>query len=198
MRNIASDPELSALLAKYDASGGVLDYAFLNLRDEGPPEQTHRAAALAGIAEIDRRYEQWAAKHASKEYPIEEFFRLRWDESKLKGMQVTLEEFWGTDDVEPKPTGNHGWVIPNVDGYKTAFFHPPYSLRGLTDEHVELFARINRYVLGDNPAEAEIFSWSTDWTNYFDAGHEWWGAFLWTIRPAGSPHLVVVGASSTD
>ena len=85
-----------------------------------------------------------------------------------------------------------------MDGYKTAFFHPPYSLQGSASEKAELFAGINRYVLGSNPERAEIFSWSTEWSNYFDAGHEWWGAFYWTIRPARSQQIVVVAASSTD
>jgi hypothetical protein len=106
--------------------------------------------------------------------------------------------FWGTDDVEPKPIGDHAWSIPNVDGYKPAFFHPPYGLEGSPSEKAELFASINRYVLGVDPERAEIFSWSTDWSDYFEPGHEWWGAFFWTIRPVSSPSMVVVGASCTD
>ena len=100
--------------------------------------------------------------------------------------------------MEPKPIGDRAWSIPNADGYKPAFFHPPYGLRGSAAEKAELFAGINKYVLGANPERAEIFSWSTDWSNYFEAGQEWWGAFYWTIRSAESQKMVVVGASSTD
>jgi hypothetical protein len=150
------------------------------------------------MAEIDHRLEQWAVQNRSAKYPIEMFFRLRWDEAKLTGEPVSLSAFWGTDDVEPKPIGDRAWSIPNIDGYKTAFFHPPYGLQGSPTEKAELFASINGYVLGADPERAEIFSWSTDWSNYFEAGQEWWGAFYWTIHPANLQRMVVVAASSTD
>ena len=198
MRELPLEPELAALLAKYDDSGGVLDYVFLEAETEGSPELLHRAAALAGMAAIDRRLEQWAISHTSKEHPIEIFFRVRWDETKLTGEPVPFSIFWGTDDVEPKSVGHNAWAIPDIDGYKTTFFHPPYHLHVSAHEGAELFADINGYIFGDDPERAEIFSWSTDWSNYFEAGHEWWGAFFWTVRPAGSQRFVVIGASSTD
>jgi hypothetical protein len=198
MRNVASESTLSSLLATYDAAGGVLDYVFLGPQDAGSPHAAHRAAALAGMAEIDRRLEQRAMGHASKEYPIEMFFRLRWDVAKLTGESVSFSAFWGNDDVEPKPIGDRAWTIPKVDGYKTAFFHPPYGLRGSASDKEELFAGINSYIFGGDPERTEIFSWSTDWSNYFEAGHEWWGAFFWTIRQVDAQSFVVIGASSTD
>jgi hypothetical protein len=198
MRNESTDSELRALLEKFDAAGGVLDYVFLERHDEETTHACHHSAALAGMAEIGRRIAEWASQVASAECPIEKLFRIRWHESELSGKHVSFSTFWGTDNVEPKYLGRRAWAIPSVDGYKTAFFHPPHSLGGTASEKAELFAGINSYVLGADPAAAEIFSWSTDWSNYFDAGHEWWGAFYWTIRPAGSHDMVVVAASSTD
>jgi len=198
MREVLPEPELANLLATFDACGGVLNYIFLEAYTEESLETLHRAAALAGMAAIDRRLMQWAETHASTERPIEMFFKLSWDETKLTGRQISLWEFWGTDDVEPKCLGENAWSIPNVDGYKTSFFHPPYNFRGSAVERLLCFNGLNRYILGDVPERAEIFSWSTDWSNYFEAGHEWWGAFWWTIRPAGLLRFVVVGASSTD
>lgn len=43
-----------------------------------------------------------------------------------------------------------------------------------------------------------IHSWSTDWSNYFDSGKEWWGAHFWTVQIPGTGEIVVIGASSTD
>ena len=178
MKPVNSDSELADLLQRFEQQGGVLDYVSFEDDGESPGEQAHRAAAIAGIEAIDRRLEQWAIRHASDEYPIEKFFRLRWEEAKLKGQRVSLSAFWGTDDVVPKPFGDRSWLLPEKDGYKTVFFHPPYGLRGTSHENELLFAGINRIVLGDKPEFVEIFSWSTDWSNYFDAGHDWWGAFL--------------------
>jgi hypothetical protein len=198
MNEVAPEPELAALLANYGRRGGVIDYIVLESTADGPVDRLHGLAALAGMAAIGRRWEQWAVEKSSPEFPAERFFRVRWDEAKLTGQPVTLSTFWGTDDVEPKDLGGRAWSIPTVDGYKTAFFHPPHHLGGPNEERAALFANINRRVLGTAPESAEIFSWSTDWSNYFDAGHEWWGAFFWTVRASDSSRFVAIGASSTD
>jgi hypothetical protein len=83
-------------------------------------------------------------------------------------------------------------------GYQRAFFDPPYTLRGSAKEQAELFTEINRYVFGSEPLRPEMFAWSTDSSNYCDSGHEWWGAFYWTIRPTGAQYIVVIGATSSD
>jgi hypothetical protein len=198
LHEASPDADLAALLARFEKSGGRLDYVHLQLGGATSAEACHKAAALAGIAAIDRRLESWAISHASQEHPVERFFRLTWNESKLVGGRVSFATFWGTDDVIPKPLGRRAWSCPDADGYKPAFFHPPYGLRGTDQEKGDLFNSINAIVLGTEPTACEIFSWSTDWSNYFDAGKEWWGAFYWTVRPAGSDSIVVIGASSTD
>lgn len=198
MLSHASDSELHLLLEEFNAVGGVIDYIFLEEVNGTSAHACHRGAALAGIREIDRRLKEWAISNASEEYPIEKFFRIRWDEEKLKGEPVNFLKFWGTDDAELKQVSESAWSVPMVDGYKIAFFQPPCGLHGSTSDLTALFGSINRYVLGTDPERAEIFSWSTDWSNYFDDGHEWWGAFYWTIRPADSKSMVVVAASSTD
>ena len=198
MVEVSPDADLVALLANFDENGGVLDYVTLRTEAAVASPQLHRAAALAGIAAIDRRLEKQAEARASEDDPAGQFFRLKWDESKLSGEPVSFATFWGTDDVRPKPIGQHAWSIPNVDGYKTAFFHPPHGLRCSDHEGEVLFDRINVLVLSPDATGCEIFSWSTDWSNYFDAGKEWWGAFYWTVRPMGSDSIIVIGASTTD
>ena len=187
MFNCAQDPELSSLLTQYDEARGVLDYIFLEGLVTGPPDVYHRAAALAGIAEIERRRHEWALRQASEENPIDKFWRVHCDEAMLTGRRISFATFWGADDRDD-----------DREAYKYAFFHPPYGLGGSESEKEHLFAAINRHVLGASPERAEIFSWSTNWSTYFTAGHEWWGAYYWTIRPAGSDLLVVIGGSSTD
>ncbi len=188
--------ELAALLERYDAIGGVLDYIFIEVPTTGSPYDLHRAAALKALAVIDSPLEQIALTDTSEDFPPN--FRLRWDANKMSGKQVDFATFWGTDDIEPECFGKNAWSPPNIDGYKTAFFHPPYGLGGTASQRAEVFEGINRHLLGEKPEQAEIFSWSTDWSNYFDAGHEWWGAFFWTIRQPGLQRFGVVGASSSD
>jgi hypothetical protein len=196
MREVKFSDELAALLDQYDSIGGVLEFGVFEPQDRAEPEILHRAAALEFIASYDRTLEK-AAKE-SKEFPIERFWRLKWTPDKAIGTRVTFAEFWGTDDVESKQIESNAWLIPSIDGFKPAFFHPPYGLQGSYQSQTDLFNKIVTGLLGSEPQDAEIFSWSTDWSNYFDAGHEWWGAFYWTIRPKDSNRYLVIAASTTD
>ena len=192
------EPEFSGLLERFKNFGGVLEFVVLETVQPSFSHAHHRAAALAGMVEIDRRLEEFAVRRSSQEFPVERFFRVHWDESRLRGERVNLAEFWGTDDVSIKSIEDRVWEIPIIDGYKTAFFHPPHGLRGSTSSQTELFVRISGYILGTDPERAEVYAWSTNWSNYFEAGHEWWGAFYWTVRAAGSNRITVIAASTTD
>lgn len=192
------DPELTRLLDDYRGRGGAIDHVFLRGAKNGVPEALHRSAALEGMAVIDRRLERWANEHASDQTPVDRFFRVTWDATRLVGHPVTYEVFRGAEDVVPTPIGRDAWSMPERDGYRPAFFHPPYNLRGTWQENEQLYASIAYWVLGSDPSRCEIFAWSTDWSNYFDAGHEWWGAFYWTIRQPGSDVFTVIGASTPD
>ncbi len=131
MREVTPEPELAALLANYQANNGVLDYAFLEADIEGSPEQLHPAAALAGMAAIARCQEEWVISHTSKKLPVEMFFRVRWDETKLSGEQVSFSAFWGTDDAELKPAGGHAWTIPKSERLQECILPPAPQLGGL-------------------------------------------------------------------
>lgn len=190
MRQVEFPNDLAILLRRYDCIGGVLDFVALEATETGTPEELHRAAALEGMAAIDRGLERWAIEHHSDELPIERFFRVTWDSSVLTGNRASFVEFWGTDDVEPKN--------PIADGFKTAFLDPPYGLSEPWEQRLKLFQEITSTLLGGDLPGAEIFSWSTNWSNYFDAGHEWWGAFYWTLRSENAAEFVVIAGSTTD
>ena len=53
-------------------------------------------------------------------------------------------------------------------------------------------------VAGSFEALPLVMAWSTDWSNYFEAGKEWWGAFYWTILLEEKQEIIVIGASATD
>lgn len=184
---IEPDSELARLIREFVSLGGVLDYVFLCYESDESPEAIHRSVALAGMAAIDRRLEEYALSMTAHA-PIEHFFRVTWDATRLVGVPVPFEMFWGTDEAD----------LGNVDGYRPAFFHTPHGIGGSEQEIQQLFASINVFVLGPDPRACEIFSWGTDWSNYFYAGKEWWGAFFWTLRQPGSDIFTVIGASTTD
>jgi hypothetical protein len=188
MREVEPHAELAILLANFNGAGGVLDYVILEPDSTDPPESTHRTAATAGMAAIARR-------HSS-------VLSLIWDESKLLGNQISYRTFLGTNSTSPfgrnNPSKGHENTLFVIDGYEGAFWYPPHGLGGSEFEREDTFHSINEEIFGDQPEGAKIYSWSTDWSNYFDAGKEWWGAFYWTIRIPGRTSVVVIGASTTD
>ena len=44
----------------------------------------------------------------------------------------------------------------------------------------------------------EVFEWSTDWSDYFDDGHEWWGSMCYTVYDRSLDRYAVLLASETD
>lgn len=47
-------------------------------------------------------------------------------------------------------------------------------------------------------ARLEVFEWSTDWSDWFDDGHEWWGAMCCTVYDRSMDRYAVLLASATD
>ena len=83
-------------------------------------------------------------------------------------------------------------------GYAYAFSTAPDGLM-LTDvELATLFFAIADELFCAFHCPLTIFQWSTNSSNYFDAGHEWWGSFFWTVEPEGADYIVSITASTTD
>jgi hypothetical protein len=110
--------------------------------------------------------------------------------------EIDRAAFFGPSYVDGRLRVFRSGTIGNDQGYAYAFGDPPYGMDGTEDEIADLFDELNRALFGDG--DLEIMRWSTDWSSYFDAGHEWWGAFLWTVRPLGRPYVVAICASTTD
>ncbi len=97
---------------------------------------------------------------------------------------------------------NDGGPVP----YWYAFLKPPHGTvpvvkNGVTVRKrygVEDFEIVNRALFPHGLAGLVIYEWSTDWSSYFDAGHEWWGASCWSIYDKVAERFAVIVASATD
>ncbi len=78
--------------------------------------------------------------------------------------------------------------------YRKAFFEPPYE-NGYTEED---FARVNGALFPDGTEELEVYEWTTDWSDYFDDGREWWGTLCLTVYDKALDRFAVITASATD
>ena len=94
------------------------------------------------------------------------------------GMAVSL------DDVDA------GEQIP----YWYAFLEPPQWFDVTPDD----FRRVNEALFPEGTDALEVFEWTTDWSNHFDAGHEWWGTACWSVYDKHLDRFVVMFASATD
>lgn len=73
------------------------------------------------------------------------------------------------------------WETPHSSGYG------PYDFR-----------KVNSVLFPEGTDELEVYEWTTDWSNYFDAGHEWWGTACWSIYDRRMNRYVVIMAETTD
>ncbi len=89
------------------------------------------------------------------------------------------------------------WVFPNDGGpipYWFAFLEEPHG----TGYEPADFRRVNAALFPAGTDALAVYEWTTDWSDWFDAGHEWWGAACWSVY---DPHLnryAVLLAASTD
>ena len=134
--------------------------------------------------------------------------------------RLSRSEKWLTydlDKAEAKAIDSAEWLdnhygdISNNGGripYVYAFLKPPrgncvatgkkQGKQRYRDANVDDFAAINAALFPEGTDELEVFEWTTDWSNYFDDGHEWWGANCWSVYDHRMKRYVVIFASDTD
>ncbi len=46
--------------------------------------------------------------------------------------------------------------------------------------------------------KGDLYEWTTDWSDFFDDGHEWYGACCWSVYDKTMNRYVVMLVSATD
>ncbi len=78
--------------------------------------------------------------------------------------------------------------------YRKAFLYPPQGNRYTGMD----FVRVNAALFPKGTKDLEVYEWSTDWSDYFDDGHEWWGTLCLTVYDPALRRFAVILASATD
>ena len=104
------------------------------------------------------------------------------DIGKSDAVQISADELFAPVDKN------------NKLNYRRAFLFPPYE-NGYSDAD---FDKINAALFPNGKEELEVFEWTTDWSEYFDEGHEWWGTLCMTVYDKSLDRFVVILASATD
>ena len=94
-------------------------------------------------------------------------------------------------DAEWKPNDdNFGTTVP----YWYALMEPVHGRNNKPED----FRKVNVALFPSGTDNLEIYEWSTDWSDYFDAGHEWYGACCWSVYDKSLNRYVVMIVSATD
>ena len=106
----------------------------------------------------------------------------RYDIRKARGKRIGTQTLFTA--VYPKDRLN----------YRKAFLHPPHE-NSYTGKD---FAKVNAALFPKGTDGLEAYEWTTDWSDYFDDGHEWWGALCLTVYDKSLDRFAVILASATD
>ena len=109
-------------------------------------------------------------------------FEWDYDLRRAKGKRISIDALFSSEEREDKMN------------YRKAFRHPPQNC-GYTDAD---FDRLNAALFPEGTEDLEVYEWTTDWSEYFDDGHEWWGALCLTVYDRPLRRFVVILASATD
>ena len=94
-------------------------------------------------------------------------------------------------DAEWKPNDdNFGTVVP----YWYALMEPVHG----SNNKPEDFKKVNEVLFPNGTDKLDIYEWTTDWSEFFDDGHEWYGASCWSIYDKSMDRYVVMLVSVTD
>lgn len=192
MRELIND-EFYKILKEYDRI--VIDYCLMENDSCSGGYLSHKEALLFAMCRLREQY-QW----------------ISIDIDKANAKKISQDELLFFPDKPWKET-SHGTTIYHVDfeltgniPYWYAFVEPPYGTGPVVrngkmvrkEYGREDFEIINRALFPGGTHELEIYEWSTDWSNYFDAGQEWWGTICYSIYDKMMNRYTVLMASETD
>ena len=191
MRELLHDP-FYELLEHYPRCG--VEYCLIEADAPHQGYRSHKDAVLfAALKVIERDVDERLR---------DEPFPWSLDMGKARARQIEVDallhvpEIVRTDRVGQRhydcglPDPLKGEQIP----YWYAFWETPHPSGYGPDD----FRKVNAALFPEGTDGLEIYEWTTDWSNLFDDGHEWWGAACWSVYDVRMGRYVVMIASETD
>lgn len=169
----------------------VIDYCLIE--DDVPHKgyRSHKDAVLFAMCKVIERYiEQQLRAEIELGSPEEEPFPWRFDIGQARAERIDPLSFLYVPHDRVFRDAACGGQIP----YWYAFLETPHESGYGPDDLV----KINEVLFPNGAGSLEVYEWSTDWSNYFDDGHEWWGAACWSIYDSSLDRYAVMMASTTD
>lgn len=200
---------LPSAFSRFRAMGGVLDFAAFEDANGTDDE------ALSAVPQVLRTgtYDQEKLRSLGSQRISERTFFGDWYDYEtgvlLKGGNwVTKDGRTFNNPPLAKIAGldivSGGGGLPAGPGqFAYAFLDPPYGLHAKPppEEVQAVFDEIRNFILPPGQS-CEIADWSNERlpevSDYFEAGAEWWGVFLFSIYVPSLRRLTIIAGSSTD
>ncbi len=182
----------------------IIDYCLI--KDDTPHQgkRSHKDAVLFAMLKVIERYINTQLKAELKHCRKIEDEPFPWclDIGKAQAHKIETStlfhtpEILRTDRIGRKfyDCGLPDYLKDEQIPYWYAFWETPHTSGYGPDD----FRKVNSVLFPNGTGELEIYEWSTDWSNYFDDGHEWWGAACWSVYDKRMDRYVVIMASATD
>lgn len=169
------------LAAKYDRV--CLDYVILLSDEEYRGVETHKEAVIEAFRILNERFAEF-------DYQID----IRTDKMTAEISSISeLLEVPPEEYCYGRVKRDRHFTVQKPIPYWYAFLNPPQG----TPYRCSDFIEFNDLLFPDKEC-VEVYRWNDDFSNYFDAGTEWWGTGLWTVASIKTGLIVVIGASLTD
>lgn len=190
----------------------IIDY-FL-LADDKPFQNlsSHKAALSFGMLKlVDKSLKNKANTEAMFGKKVSSHLHpWRYDMEQAQGQKIDAAVFLAVPEAAARERYRQhenqcdGDRIP----YWYAFLAPPHGAffgdvkkeKNVCEQEYgpEDFHAVNKVLFPKGTGSLDVYEWTTDWSDYFDAGHEWWGASCWSIYDKDLARYVVIFVSSTD
>lgn len=184
MKEIKDHEAYKQLNNKYEKVD--LDYVIMSVDTGYEGVITHKKAIIEAFQVLNSKNMEYFG--ADYKYEI--------DEDKMKALPSNMGELLQLPDDDyynNRTKKDRVFSIPNPIPYWYAFLEPPHGNSYLTKD----FTEFNMLLFPDRN-NCEVYRWNDEFSNYFDAGKEWWGTGLWSVYDCITGLMVIIGASLTD
>lgn len=159
------------------------DYVMLSSADEYKGVETHQKAVICAFGILNDRY-------SSNDLDIDI------EPDKMTAVRISVDDLLELPSDEPfagKEKSDRSYTVSKPIPYWYAFLEPPDGTPYVISDFIEF----NDVLIPDKDS-VEAYRWNDGFSNYFDAGREWWGTGLWSIFDNKTGIFTVIGASMTD
>lgn len=181
MREIYNHRIYELLNGKYNRI--CCDYIVLSSEDEYKGIETHKSAVVSAFEILRTRF---------SDYDL----NIGIETDKMSAVRSCIEELLKIPPEEyfaNRKNTSRSYSVSKPIPYWYAFLEPP----GGTPYDKSDFLEFNKVLFPDKES-TEVYCWNDDFSNYFDAGKEWWGTGLWSIYDSKTGVFTIIGASMTD